>query len=310
MTTQQTLKQYGLVFPPLQPFSCCINPILNPILGMLNYAIVAYRMEDMKFGNEGMAFNGNCCTYHWALCGNQCYSCLSCGIWFNFYGGMHVMPTYLDQHISTKKDQANFVPGNRWQQAAACKLHFETVRSQVLDKGKPFEDHMYIMQNTPAPGCWESCVGLCVSAEEKAMLDINNQLRYVRIANRQLRFTGDAAGFKSIQPSCTYKTAMWPCYCTHYLMGTYKSAYNQYVDNHIEWLPTGHNEGGMERSLAEGSLAAVNSANEAMGAAQAMAMGSLASGMGGMFGSGSQVAPESNAAAPPATPGAPGEKSA
>merc|ERR1711988_1651600 len=236
----------------------------------------------MKFGNEGMAFKGSCCTYHWALCGNQCYSCLSCGIWFNFYGGMHVMPTYLDQHICMAKDQANFVPGNRWQQAAACKAHYEQVRTQVLEKvGKPFDDHMYIMQNTPPPGCWEGCKGYCVSAEEKAMLDINNQLRYVRIANRPLRFTGDAAGFKSIQPSCLYKTTMCPCYCTHHLMGTYKSAYNQYVDNHIEWLPEGHNEGGVERSLAEGTLAAASSASEAMG--------SLASGMGGMFGSGSQV---------------------
>merc|ERR1719409_2190861 len=114
---------------------------------------------------------------------------------------------------------------------------------------------------------------------------MNNQLRYVRIGNRQLRFTGNAADLDKLQPGCGYKLTSCPCFCYHTIIGTYKTAYNQYIDNHIEWLPEGHNPGGMERSLAEGALAAVGSASEAMG--------SLGSSMGSMFGGGSaKVAPE------------------
>lgn len=296
--TQQTLKQYSLAFPPLAPFTCCINPFLNPILGMLDYCIVAYRMEDMKFGSEPMAFKGNCCSYHSALCTSQCKTCLTCGVWFNFYGGNHVMPTYLDQHICMKENQANFVAGDRWQDAAKCKTHYEQIRESVLNKvGKPFDDHMYIMQNTPPPTCWEGCKGMCASFGDKSMIDINNQLRYVRIANRQLRFTGDPAGFNALQPSLAYMVGMCPCYCTHVCMGTYKTAFNQYIDNHLEWLPTGHNEGGVERSLAEGTMQAVSSATSAMG--------SMASGVSGLFGSSSSVAPESN---PSSTDTAAGQK--
>jgi len=267
MGTQQTLKQYALIFPPLQPFTMCINPILNPILGMLDYCVVRYTMTSMKFGNEEMAFTGNCCSYHQALCCGQCKTCLTCSIWFNCMGGMHVMPTYLDQHICKADNQANFVPGTRWQDAGECKEHFTKIRASVLDAtGPPFDDHMYIMQLVPAPPCCEACKGMCAGFGDKSMLHINNQLRYVRIANRQLRFTGDAAGFNALRPGCCYTCGYkLPCYLCHSMMGTYTTAYKQYIDNHLEWLPEGHNAGGVERSLAEGASSALGGLTSAFG---------------------------------------------
>lgn len=148
------------------------------------------------------------------------------------------MPTYLDQHICLQKDAGTFQPGNRWQDAAQCKEHFEKARQSVLDKSDPpFDDYMYIMQNVPAPPCCEACRGMCSGFGQRAELGLNNQLRYVRIGHQQVKFTGSAAGIDATRPNCMYKCTCCPCWLLHnFVLQTYKHAFNQYIDNHLEWL--------------------------------------------------------------------------
>jgi hypothetical protein len=148
------------------------------------------------------------------------------------------MPTYLDQHICLAKEKETFEPGKRWEDAAQCKVHFENVRQSVIDKsGPPLQDNnFYVMQNVPAPPCGEACKLMCAGFGDKAEMTLNNQLRYVRIGNKQLKFTGDAAGFQATQPGCMYKCTSCPCFLFHNFAGTYNTAFNQYIDNHLEWL--------------------------------------------------------------------------
>jgi hypothetical protein len=150
-------------------------------------------------------------------------------------GGNHVMPTYLDQHICEKTDKA-FQPGDRWKDAGECKKRFKEIKTLAF-ADPPFDEHMYIMQNIHNPPCCETCKALCSGYGKKQVVQINNELRYLRVGHKKVKFTGDAAGFNALRPGWKWICCChWPCYLLHSCcLGTYKKAYNQYVDNHLEW---------------------------------------------------------------------------
>jgi len=219
-----------------QPF---IDPILNPCLGGLDYCVFVYRVNDMKFGDKKLAFTGNCCSYYTALACVELKTIASCTIWYNCCGGKHVMPNYLDNHVCEITEKADFKPIDRWEDAGKCKAHFAEIK-QNAHNNKPFNKHMFLMQNIPPPSCMENCAGLCHGYGDKQMVMVNNELRYVRIGHRKMRFTGDAAGFASVRASCCFKCQCTTCYAFHTLMGTYVKAHRRYIDNHLEWDPTGN----------------------------------------------------------------------
>jgi len=257
MGFQQALKNYGLIFPPAEAFSSCINPTISPLLGVLDYCALVYRIDDMKMGGESLKFKGNCATYHQACCCVQLKSYATCTLYQNCYGGNLVMPTYLDSHICEAKNAADFQPGNRWEDATKCKERFAEIKKHVADKGDPpFDEHMYLMQPVPNPPCCESMKMCCSSYGDQQMVLINNELRYTRIGHKQMRFTGDAAGFNATKLGCCAKI-MCPCsYGLHKMLGTYNTAHKNYIDNHLEWLPEGHAQEGLGRDMAAGKQSA------------------------------------------------------
>jgi len=239
MSTQNGMKQYKHI-PLLAPFSCCIDPLLNPCLGTLNYCIVKYAIKNFKFGGKQVEFKGDYCSYNCVLCKSTCTTCLTCGVWYHCMGGEHVMPTYLDQHVCWVEEDATFKPGDRYEDAGRCAAHFEQVREKVLNKKNGYLDHMYIMQNTPGMPFCDMCKNACsCDFGTKQMLAIENQLRYTRIGGQQMKFLGSADGFNATQPGCGYMCAKCPCYfCHNCVLGTYKDAVNQYTDNNLEWMST------------------------------------------------------------------------
>lgn len=238
MTTQQGIKQYRHV-PFLAPFTCCIDPILNPLIGTLDYCVVKYAIDEFIFGGRKLAFQGDYCSYNCVLCKSSCGACLTCGVWYFCFGGNHIMPTYLDEHVCWADEEKTFKPGTRYEDAGRCKNHFEQVRETVLSNKKDaFLDHMYIMQNTPAMPFCDMCKNFCsCDFGTKQMLAIENQLRYTRIGGQQMKFLGSADGFNATQPSCGYMCHHCPCWCFHRcIMGTYKDALFQYTDNNLAWV--------------------------------------------------------------------------
>jgi hypothetical protein len=250
------MKQYPVLCPPLEPLKPCINPMLNPCLGMLDYCALIGRVENMTFGGEGLAFTGNCCGYHQVMCCANLKSCCTCSI-YSCCGGDLLAPTYLDQHTCLTKEKDTHLPGNRWEDAGKCKERFKEIKTQAKEPtGPPFDEHMYLMQPVPSPPCCESMKNCCSSYGDKEMMFINNRLRYIRIGHKQMRFTGDAAGFNALRPSCCFCCHHCPCYTLHKTLGTYTKAYNQYIDNHLEWLPEGHAPPGVARDMAAGKMSA------------------------------------------------------
>jgi len=165
------------------------------------------------------------------------------------------MPTYLDSHICEEKNAADFQPDELWKDGPKCKARFAEIKKHVADKGDPpFDERMYLMRPLPDPPICERLKMCFMGYGDQQMVLINNELRYIRIGHKQLRFTGDAAGFNATKLGCMAKL-MCPCaYMLHKTLGTYNKAYNNYIDNHLEWLPEGHAQEGLARDLASGKL--------------------------------------------------------
>lgn len=247
MGVQTCMKNYPLMCPGAEVLEPFVDPILAPCLGGLEYCVIAYQIEDMKFGDKKLAFTGNCCSYYTALACVELKTMASCTIWYSCCGGIHVLPNYLDNHVCLTTEKADFKPLDRWEDAGKCKAHFAEIKKNAHDN-TPFNEHMFLMQNVPSPSCSENCAAFCHGYGTKQLNMLNNELRYVRIGHRKLKFTGDADGFASVQPSCCFKLGCTTCFAAHTFMGTYRKAHRIYIDNHLAWddhpegLPAGTSE--------------------------------------------------------------------
>lgn len=234
----QIIKNYSKIpgiGQMLMAFGPILDPLLDPFVRMLDYFTLKYMLQDYTFGGKRLKFTGNFKEY-WCLIAKSTWKTWStCTIWFNFLGGKHVVPTYLDEHLCWEDEDRE--PGNRWRDHKACKEHFKNVRKSVLG-GEPFEDYMYISQITPAmPFCEALKHTFCGGGfGGKAKREIDNSLRYLRIGGKPIKFTGTPEGLKKTQAGCCFKVLLFPIY---YLMdailGIYSSRFNNYVDAHIEW---------------------------------------------------------------------------
>lgn len=224
------------MMPFLEPFKPCINAVLNPCMGVLDYCTLVYRIEDMKFGGNGIKFKGDCCTYHQNLCCVALKDDCSCFLYSMCCGGSLIQPTYLDEHICEDKEEGTFQPGTRWQDASQCKDRVLEIRKQVQNEAMaPFSEHMYMMRPIPDPTCCETLGHCCSDYGTQQVALVENELKYIRVGNKKLKFTGDAAGFNALKLSCCAKMIIAPCYSMHKMVGTYTAAHNQYIDNHLAW---------------------------------------------------------------------------